>query len=375
MAAPVAAKVAIQVAQSKTGRRIIGGVLALVLAIAMLPVFIIGSMAFALAGNNAEECPVPGDAGGFTSEQLGNAQTIRSVAGELGISHDGVKIAIMVGLVESGLLNLANSTVPESLGLPQQGTPGSDHDSVGVFQQRPSAGWGTVSELMTPAYAAKAFFGGPSGPNGGSPRGLLDVPGWEDLPLGVAAQRVQVSAFPDAYEKRAQDADAVLGAIGGAGSTCGGGGDGGTPPKVVGGWANPIGMQTWATYPNHSGGAMDVHVGVGTPVYAPAAGKTWDLSEVCGGKVLGVQHDTQYTTVFAHLSSFAVQPGASVKAGQLIGYSGASGSCVDGAHLHFEVRVGPNPQAWGNFIPAYRFMRQVGIQMGECTGGCSLYPT
>lgn len=375
MAAPVAAKAAIHIARSKTGRRIVGGVIALVLAIAMLPVFVIGSMAAVLAGSGTEECVIPGETDGFSSEQLANAQAIRSAAAELGVPDSGVKIAIMVGLVESQLLNLANTNVPESLGLPQQGTPGSDHDSVGVFQQRPRAGWGTVAELMTPAYAARAFFGGPSGPNGGSPRGLLDIQGWESLTLGQAAQAVQVSAFPDAYEKRSQDADRVLAAIGGAGATCSTPGtDGGTPPEVVGGWANPIGMQTWATYENHSGGAMDVHVGEGTPVYAPAAGQIWELSEACGGLVLGVQHDMQYTTVFAHLSSFAVRAGTTVKAGQLIGYSGASGACVDGAHLHFEVRVGPNPQAWGNFTPAYRFMRLAGIQMGECTAGCTLYP-
>jgi cell wall-associated NlpC family hydrolase len=54
---------------------------------------------------------------------------------------------------------------------------------------------------MTPAYAAQAFLGGPKGPNGGSPRGLLDIDGWEAMSEGKAAQTVQVSAFPDAYDK------------------------------------------------------------------------------------------------------------------------------------------------------------------------------
>ncbi|SDQ32647.1 M23 family metallopeptidase [Leucobacter chromiiresistens] len=377
MAAPIVAKVAVQVAQSKTGRRIILGVLALVLVIVMLPVILIGGAAMALttaATENVETCTTGEAAGGFSAEQLGNAVAIRTVAADMEVPASGVKIAIMVALVESNLTNLANTGVPESLMAPNQGTPGSDHDSVGIMQQRPSAGWGTPSELMKPEFAARAFFGGPSGPNGGSPRGLLDIPGWESMKLGAAAQAVQVSAFPDRYEERAADADAVLAALGDTTTGCESGAGGGAPPKVVGGWANPIGMQSWGTYENHAGGAMDVHVDVGTPVYAPAAGKVFDLSEGCGGKVIGVQHDVQYTTAFAHMSSFAVAPGEHVKGGQLIGYSGASGSCVDGAHLHFEVRVGPDPTAWGTFTPAYKFMREQGITMGPCTTGCDLYP-
>ncbi|MEV8339465.1 MULTISPECIES: M23 family metallopeptidase [Leucobacter] len=374
MAAPIAAKVAIQVVQSKTGRRIIAGVLALILLIVMLPAILIGGAAMAIAIGTGESgtCTTGEAVGGFSSEQLGNAAAIRAAAAEMEVPDSGVKIAIMVSLVESNLLNLANTGVPESMLLPNQGM-GSDHDSVGIMQQRPSSGWGTPAELMKPEFAARAFFGGPSGPNGGSPRGLLDIAGWESMGLGVAAQTVQVSAFPDRYQERSADADAVLAALGDTTTICEGG-DGGTPPQVVGGWANPIGMQTWATYPNHAGGAMDVHVGTGTPVYAPAAGKVFDLSEGCGGMVIGIQHDVQYTTAFAHMSSFAVAAGEQVKAGQLIGYSGASGSCVNGAHLHFEVRVGPNPTSWGSFTPAYKFMREQGITMGPCTGGCDLYP-
>jgi murein DD-endopeptidase len=53
---------------------------------------------------------------------------------------------------------------------------------------RPQSGWGTVEELMDPDYQAAAFFGGPDGPNHGSPRGLLDIPGWEEMGKGEAAQ-------------------------------------------------------------------------------------------------------------------------------------------------------------------------------------------
>jgi tetratricopeptide (TPR) repeat protein len=74
-----------------------------------------------------------------------------------------------------------------------------DRDSLGLFQQRPSAGWGTPEQVMDPVYAAQAFFGGPNSPTSGEPPGLLDVDGWADMPLTQAAQAVQRSAFPDAY--------------------------------------------------------------------------------------------------------------------------------------------------------------------------------
>lgn len=375
MAAPLAAKAIIAVARSKTGRRVISGVLLFVLAIVSIPVFLVGGAVVVLTGGSeTESCEPPSKAEGFTSEQLANAQTIATVGDELKVPESGVKIAVMVALVESELTNLANTTVPESIKLPHQGEPGNNHDSVGVFQQRPSQGWGTVNELMTPAFAAKAFFGGKTGPNGGDPAGLLDIKGWESMTSGAAAQAVQGSKMPHKYAERSFDADTVMKAVAGTVAECTETNPGGIPPKVVGGWANPIGLQPWATYPGHSGGAIDVWVGVGTPVYAAAAGVVHDLSEGCGGLVLGVQHDPQHTTVSAHLSQQLVKTGAKVKAGQIIGYSGASGSCVDGAHLHFEVRTGPNPNMFGTFTPAHKFLRERGIKMGPCMGGCSLYP-
>jgi len=72
---------------------------------------------------------------------------------------------------------------------------------VGLFQQRPSSGWGTVSELTTPAHAARLFYGGPTNPNKGITRGLLDISGWQNMTLTDAAQAVQISAYPDAYAK------------------------------------------------------------------------------------------------------------------------------------------------------------------------------
>ena len=113
----------------------------------------------------------------------------------------------MAALTESTLRMLANtSAYPESANYPNDGN-GGDHDSLGLFQMRPQSGWGTVAELMDPIYQAQAFFGGPTGPNHPSPRGLLDIPGWEQMDPAEAAQAVEVSAYPDRY----RDYDPVLG--------------------------------------------------------------------------------------------------------------------------------------------------------------------
>ncbi|WP_247647332.1 C40 family peptidase [Arthrobacter sp. E3] len=148
----------------------------------------------------------------LTTAQVKVAQAFIGVGEQLSVSDAGLQIAIMVGLQESGLRMLANSSVPASLAFAHDGV-GSDHDSVGSAQQRPSAGWGSVAELMTPEYDAKAFFGGTSGPNRGSPRGLLDIPGWASMTKGEAAQAVQISAFPELYAQWEGEATSIVAAL------------------------------------------------------------------------------------------------------------------------------------------------------------------
>jgi murein DD-endopeptidase MepM/ murein hydrolase activator NlpD len=143
---------------------------------------------------------------------------------------------------------------------------------------------------------------------------------------------------------------------------------------VKGDWVSPLGHpEGWSTYPNHAGGAVDFPVSSGTPVYAPAAGVIVDLSEGCGGTVIGVQANAAIVPVVAHLSQVLVAPGTHVKPGQLIALSGASGSCVNGAHLHYEIRTAGT--RWGSFTPAYQFMLHHGVDLGPCLGGCGIYPT
>ena len=146
--------------------------------------------------------------------QLTRAATIVSVgAGTKDVGRDGIVIALMAALTESSLRMLSNTNAyPGSASYPNDGD-GGDHDSLGLFQMRPSAGWGTVTELMDAEYQAQAFYGSPTGPNHGSPRGLLDIDGWQQLPKGAAAQAVEVSAYPDRYAAYEPVAKAIIDAL------------------------------------------------------------------------------------------------------------------------------------------------------------------
>jgi hypothetical protein len=118
--------------------------------------------------------------------QAASAATIAAVGKRDGVEDHGVTVALAAALQESRLHNI----------------PNGDLDSVGLFQQRPSQGWGSASQLIVPSYAASAFY-----------RALVQVPGWASLPVTEAAQRVQRSAAPEAYafwEPEARDLAQVL---------------------------------------------------------------------------------------------------------------------------------------------------------------------
>jgi LysM repeat protein len=121
----------------------------------------------------------------MNSEMRANAAIIVAVGKQLGVSDYGLVIALATAMQESSLRNL----------------DWGDRDSRGLFQQRPSTGWGTPAQVTDPVYASRLFFGGPTNPNAGKTRGLLDIPGWQSMTVTQAAQAVQISAYPDAYAK------------------------------------------------------------------------------------------------------------------------------------------------------------------------------
>ena len=111
-----------------------------------------------------------------SSEQLQNAKTIVQVAKQRGMSPYAAVIAVAVAMQESSLRNLATAV---------------DADSLGLFQQRPSMGWGSPSELTNPAYATGAFLSALT----------HYAPGYDSMPLWQAAQDTQRSGYPTAYAR------------------------------------------------------------------------------------------------------------------------------------------------------------------------------
>ena len=119
-------------------------------------------------------------------EQADNAATVAAVGVAAGMPDHAVTVALATALQESGLRNL----------------PDGDRDSAGLFQQRPSQGWGTHDEVVDPVHASRAFYAR-----------LRQVPGWETLDVADAAQAVQRSAAPAAYAQWEPLARAVAGAL------------------------------------------------------------------------------------------------------------------------------------------------------------------
>jgi len=135
------------------------------------------------------------EVGDWSTEQVTNAAIIAAVGQQLHVPVRGWVIAVATAMQESNLHNLGD-----------QGTH-NDHDSLGLFQQRPSQGWGTADQILDPVYAATQFY-----------YHLANITNWQDLPLTDAAQRVQKSAYPDAYAKWEDPATTLVNAVGSSGS-------------------------------------------------------------------------------------------------------------------------------------------------------------
>jgi hypothetical protein len=133
------------------------------------------------------ECTVKAD-GEVTLDtlQMANAATIAAVGVRRGLPEQAVVVALATAFQESKLENLDDG----------------DRDSVGLFQQRPSQGWGTFEEIKDPRYAAGKFYSS-----------LKKVKGWQEMRVTDAAQKVQRSAYPEAYEKWADESRVLAAAL------------------------------------------------------------------------------------------------------------------------------------------------------------------
>jgi hypothetical protein len=138
---------------------------------------------------------------GLTLAQMANATIVVDVGRARGLPTQAYVVAVACALQESNLRNLASPAVPASLRYPHEGEA-VNYDSIGLFQQRVSMGWGTVAQLMEPRSAAARFYDK-----------LIQVPGWQAMSVTDAAQSVQKSAFPSAYQKHAERARVVVDAL------------------------------------------------------------------------------------------------------------------------------------------------------------------
>lgn len=268
---------------------------------------------------------------GLSQEQADNAAKIIAVAKRLKVPARGQVVAIATALQESSLKNLDFG----------------DRDSLGLFQQRPSQGWGSASEIRDPVKSSEAFFG--KAKHTGNP-GLLDVKGWKTMAVTVAAQTVQGSGFPEAYAQHEAKSVAIVEAASGDTGLCGrvsvgGSGEWKAPlPADALLPGSPYGMRVHPIT-----GASRMHEGTdfaapqGTRLYSMSSGEVVHAGVMGGyGNLVIVDHGGGITTRYAHMSSIGVKTGQTVKAGQSVGAVGSTGQST-GAHLHLEVRVREEP--------------------------------
>jgi TP901 family phage tail tape measure protein len=270
----------------------------------------------------------------YNAAQMRNAATIANVGRKMNMSARDIMIGIMTAITESGLINV------------QYG----DRDSQGLFQQRPSQGWGSVAQVTDPEYAARKFF---SVLKGVGDRGNMSP--W------MAAQTVQRSAYSNGSNYRPYWDDSQ-GIYKNMKRTPGGGfAGGGAFSQGPGGKHRPVAGGTVNTSRGIHGSppALDVSVPVGTPLRAVNDGTITGSYDIPGhepraphgglgyrsyGRII-TQSIPGGSALYAHLSQRNVRKGQKVKGGAIIGRTGNTGYST-GPHLHFGTGGGISPYAY-----------------------------
>jgi hypothetical protein len=139
-----------------------------------------------LSGSGGCTAEVNGLTVELTQEQAENAALITAISIQRGLPARAASIALATAYQESKILNIEHG----------------DRDSIGLFQQRPSQGWGSIEEILDPVYSTHAFYDA-----------LVRIEGYETMAITEAAQAVQRSAFPDAYADHEADARALASAL------------------------------------------------------------------------------------------------------------------------------------------------------------------
>ncbi|WP_305787467.1 M23 family metallopeptidase [Symbioplanes lichenis] len=309
----------------------------------------------------------------YGADQIKNAAIIINVGAELKMPPRAWTIAVATAMQESTLRNLGD------LGA------ANDHDSLGLFQQRESQGWGSPDQLLDPEYAATKFY-----------KKLKTIKGWERLPLTRAAQKVQISAYPDAYADDELTATQIVNALADGAANAAGDSTSmvcaSAADIAASGWTNPLpvaglNVHKWtvgsgfrtADRPTHQG--VDLIVDRNTPIRSVASGvvsrvkcdETFSGVKDCDhdgypgkggcGWMVEVQHPGNIMTRYCHMVQRpSVKAGQKVAAGETLGLSGTSGNS-SGPHLHFEVHLN-NDRSSASAVDPVQFMAQRGSPLG-----------
>lgn len=342
---------------------------------------------------------------GYSKAQVANAATIIKVGQDKKMPPRAWVVAIATSMQESNLNNLASnssrwSTVARiSQAMPHQGA-GGDHDSVGLFQQRADEGqaaaehqkaWGPTKDLMNPVISSTKFY-----------NALSKVDGWQSMPVTRAAQKVQRSAYPNAYAKWEDDASSLVNKLSGDAAK--------TPitATTIGacakadqvtssGWTRPVSAPLGDGFHTRGGEHMgiDLIAKRGTPIKAAAAGTVIHMECDRTERGYDCSHDGSpgdwpggcgwYVDIFSpgaggivtrychQLRKPLVAAGDKVTAGQQIGVVGSTGHS-SGPHLHFEVHechgVSPSTCRGSKYaVDPVAFMKQHGAPLGTSTKG------
>ncbi|MCI2420061.1 M23 family metallopeptidase [Saccharopolyspora sp. K220] len=282
---------------------------------AVLIVFVTAAIAGVVSamfgGSHTANCTPTGvsptGVSGFGPDQIANAAIIVAVGKHMTIPERGWIIALATAIQESGLRNLDHG----------------DRDSLGLFQQRPSQGWGSAEDIMNPTYSATQFY-----------RHLLAVPGWQQMSINDAAQAVQRSGFPHAYARHEPAAQQLLATV--HGSTC----------APTGTWTIPVAGQCTSGFgPRgsefHRG--QDIAAPIGTPIVAASSGTVIDSGPATGyGLWVRIRHADGVITTYGHNDHNHVHIGQTVQTGQVIAEVGNRGEST-GPHLHFQIEISGQP--------------------------------
>ncbi len=291
-------------------------------------------------------------------QRKANAAVIVKVGEDRGFSKRSLAIAVATSIQETNLENR-----------PYNKGGYNDYDSIGLFQQRPSQGWGTPAQLLDPVYASNKFYDV-----------LQTIPDRDSRPMMEVALQIQ-RASPSAYRNRwAWDdiATAIVDELYAGKTTEVGTSKCTAETSNEAGWRVPLDPGYRISSPfgfrinpytgrakNHDG--VDMAIASGTPIYAVHDG-TVTFSGVSGslggpngggsgyGNLIRIDHGDGIGSGYGHLSKRIVSNGEKVRAGQVIGYVGSTGGST-GAHLHFEIKEN------GQFINPDPFMEKNGADI------------